>query len=84
MTTAPVDVAADLRAIYDTIIARMTGKQVQSAGHKDRSAAYAQTDTKDLIKIYRMLWTKDSGLPDLKDLDASVATRGTFRIRLHG
>lgn len=66
----------NLQALYDAIIAKSTGKQVQSAGHKDKTVAYAQSSLGDLLKLYRMHWVASSGLPDLKDLDQSTARRG--------
>lgn len=71
-----VNVQADLEALYAAIMARVTGKQTQSAGHKDKSIAFAQTSTSDMLKMYRQLWTLASGLPDLKALEQSTARRG--------
>lgn len=82
MTT---DVAADLADLYKAVIAKAKGDQVQSVGHKGRTAAYADASLADLIKLYRMLWFKGCGSPELPaDLDASVATRGCYRVRLIG
>lgn len=71
-----VNVQADLEALYAAIIARSTGKQVIQAGHKDKSAGYAQTPLKEMLHLYRSLWTKASGLPDLKDMEQSTIRRG--------
>lgn len=65
-----------LQQLHDAIVARATGKQVQSAGHKDKTLAHAQTSLSDMIKLYRQLWFAESGLPDLKDIDQSTARRG--------
>ena len=71
-----VNLQADLEALYNAIIAKQTGRQVQSAGHKDKTASFAMSSLSDLIKIYRQLWFKESGLPYLQDLAASSAKRG--------
>lgn len=65
-----VDVQADLEALYAAIIARATGRQVTQAGHKDKQTSFASMSLAEMLKLYRQLWTKASGLPDLKDLDA--------------
>lgn len=71
-----VDTAADLAALYAAIIARVTGKQVSQAGHKDKQASYANTPLAEMIRLYRMLWTKESGLPELTDVGQPVVKRG--------
>jgi hypothetical protein len=71
-----VNAQADLEAIYATIMARATGKQVSQASHKDKSASFANASLSDLIKLYRQLWTPASGLPDLKELEATTIRRG--------
>jgi hypothetical protein len=72
----PLDIQADLEGLYAAIIQRTTGKQVSQAGHKDKSASYAQATLKEMLHLYRSLWTKESGLPDLKDLDQNTTRRG--------
>jgi len=69
-------VLADLKALYAAIIAKSTGGQVQSAGHKDKTVSYASASLADMLKLYRQLWYRDSGLPDLKELDETTARRG--------
>lgn len=71
-----VDVQADLEALYSAIMARMTGKQVSQAGHKDKQASFASAPLKDMLHMYRQLWTPDCGLPDLKDVEQSSTRRG--------
>lgn len=80
---APVDVFADLRKLYDSIIAKASNTSVNSLSHKGRSVGYGDTPLRDMIKAYRLLWTKESGLPEIPlDLDASSASRGCFQVRL--
>lgn len=71
-----VDVQADLESLYAAIIARTTGKQVQSAGHKDKNTAFSSASLSEMLKLYRQLWTKESGLPDLAELEQSTVRRG--------
>lgn len=73
----------DLSALYAAIIAKVQGKQVSQAGHKDKQVSYANTPLKDMIALYRQLWFKSSGLPELDDL-GQPATRRGGPFRLHG
>ena len=70
------NVQADLEALYGAIIARTTGQQVSQAGHKDKQASFASASLKEMLHLYRQLWTKESGLPDLKDIDMATTRRG--------
>lgn len=80
MSTADPGEIADL---YAAIIARVKGEQANSVGHRGRTVAYSTTSLGDMVKLYRMLWFRGCGSPELpSDLDASVATRGCFRVRL--
>lgn len=72
----PVNVQADLEALYAAIMARATGKAVSQTGHKDKQASFANTSLADMLKLYRQLWTAESGLPDLATLDAPTTRRG--------
>lgn len=71
-----VDIQADLEALYRAIIAKSTGRQVSQAGHKDKQTSFANASLSEMLKLYRQLWTKESGLPDLNELEVSTATRG--------
>ncbi len=73
----------DLTALYKAIVAKASGKQVSQAGHKDKQASYANTPLSEMIALYRQLWFKDSGLPELNDLGQPAARRGG-PFRLHG
>lgn len=74
-----------LTDLYNAILARGSGKAVTSAGHKDRSVAYADTPLKDMIALYRTLWTKalgeETGLPLLNELGQVSGNRGLLRMR---
>lgn len=71
---------ANVRALYDAIMAKSTGRQVQSMGHRGRDMSYSEMDVKDMISLYRQLWQQcpdaQVQLPDLKPLDAVTGTRG--------
>lgn len=78
-----IDVKADLEALYTAIMARVQGRQVNSVGHGGRSMSYDGTDLKDMIKMYRMMWQPEYGLPVIPlDLETSTADRGSFRLRM--
>ncbi len=70
-----VDIQADLEALYAAIIARASGKQVSQSGHKDKQASFVGTPLKDLIRLYRSMWFKESGLPDIADIERAVTRR---------
>ncbi len=76
----------DCRELYTAIKARSMGKAVQSSGHKDRSASFANADLGQMIKLYIQLRAQCPAalaeLPALTELEASTATRGVMRIRL--
>ena len=72
----PVNVQADLEVFYTAIIARASGQQVTQVGHKDKQASYANTPLSEMIRLYRVLWTSASGLPQLNDVGEPVAKRG--------
>lgn len=78
----------DCRELYTAIKARTLGKAVQSSGHKDRSASFANADLGQMIKVYIQLRAgcaaaqADPDLPVLTELEASTATRGVMRIRM--
>lgn len=86
--TEPVDVLADLHGLYAAIVARMTGQQVQSGSHKDRSASYAATPLEQMVRMYQSLWTANkaaalaAGLPFLQDPSIVQAQRGRLMFRL--
>jgi hypothetical protein len=69
-----------LRELKTAIDARMTGKQVQSVGHKGRNLAYSEMNVSDMIAYYRQLWRQcpeaQEELPELQPLDAPTGTRG--------
>lgn len=77
--------ARDLKAAID---ARLTGKQVQSAGHKGRSVAYAETPIKELIAYYNQVRAgcadalADPDLIAIAPLDQPTTTRGRPAVRL--
>lgn len=71
-----VDVNVDLTTLYHAIIAKVTGRQVSQAGHKDKQTSFANAPLTEMIRLYRMLWTKASGLPELNDLGQPVVKRG--------
>lgn len=72
----PVDVQADLEALYRAIMDRSRGAQVSQTGHKDKQASFANSSLADMIKLYRQLWFKESGLPFLNDLAMPTTRRG--------
>ncbi len=72
----PVDLQADLEALYAAIMARVNGRQVSQTGHKDKQASFANTPLADMIKLYRQLWFVDSGLPELNELSMPTTRRG--------
>jgi len=72
----PVNVQADLEALYTAIISRVTGRQVSQAGHKDKQTSFANTPLSEMIRLYRSLWTRASGLPELSDTGEPVMKRG--------
>jgi len=78
MTDSPC--LARCRELHDAIVAKMSGKAVQSAGAKGRQVGYAEADVNDMIKLYQQLWRAcpdaQVALPELKPLDQPVATRG--------
>lgn len=53
--TLSVDVVSDLEALYAAIMARATGRQIASAGHKDKQSAFTSATLEEMIKIYRQL-----------------------------
>ena len=71
-----VDVAADLTALYHAIIAKTTGRQVSQAGHKDKQTSFAGASLTEMIRLYRQLWTRASGLPELNDVGQPAIKRG--------
>jgi len=71
-----VDTTADLTALYHAIIAKVTGRQVSQAGHKDKQTSFASASLTEMIRLYRQLWTKQSGLPELNELGQPVIKRG--------
>lgn len=71
-----VNVQADLESLYKAIMAKVSGRQVSQAGHKDKQTSFAGVPLSEMLRLYRQLWTKASGLPDLKDLDAAAVRRG--------
>ncbi len=77
--------AQDLKDVYDAILARGKGQGVASAGHKGRQVAYAATSLKELVELYRMLWTEalgvETGLPLLPPLGERAVSRGLIRMR---
>jgi len=73
----------DLNALYQAIIAKASGRQVTQAGHKDKQASYANTPLAEMIALYRQLWFKGCGLPELNDL-GQPATRRGGPFRMHG
>ncbi len=78
--------AQQLTDLYNAILARGAGRHVQSAGHKDRNVSYADTSLKDMIALYRALWTKalgdETGLPLLNELGQVAGNRGMIRMRV--
>lgn len=86
--TSAVDVLVDLQALYAAIVARMTGQQVQSGSHKDRSASYAATPLEQMVRMYQSLWVankaaaQQAGLPYLQDPSIVQAQRGRLTFRL--
>ena len=80
-----VEARKQIADLYQAIMDTAKGEQVASVGHKGRTAAYNGAQLKDQIKLYRMIWFKGCGSPELTaDLDASLATRGCFNIRMLG
>jgi hypothetical protein len=78
-----INLQADLEQLYSAIMDRVKGQQVTAVGHKGRNVAYDSVSLADMVKMYRMLWTRESGLPELPvDLEANVASRGCFNLRL--
>lgn len=77
--------AQDLKDLYAAIIAYGKGEGVASAGHKGRQVAYANRSLKDLIDLYRLLWTDalgtEAGVPPLNELGSSNNSRGLIRMR---
>lgn len=77
--------AQELVDIYDAIIAKGKGQSVTSAGHKGRQVAYAATSLKELVQLYRLLWTEElgeeTGLKLLPELGDQTASRGLLRMR---
>lgn len=72
---------ADLKTLYDAIMAATTGRQVQSVGHRGRQIGYTQADPNKMIALYRQLRdacprAEEFGLPDIKMLDKPPTKRG--------
>jgi len=67
---------ARLQAIFDAIIAKTTGRQVSQAGHKDKQTSFASVPLAEMIRLYRMLWKAESGLPLLDDVGQPFVKRG--------
>lgn len=67
-----------VRELHAAITARMTGRQVQSVGHRGRTLSYSDTSISDMISLYRQLWAQcpeaQAELPNLQPLDAHVST----------
>lgn len=76
------DRLATLQSLFSAIIAKTTGKQVSQVGHKDKQASFANTPLTEMIRLYRQLWFKASGLPELDDVGQPVVRRGPV-IRFH-
>lgn len=70
------DRQATLQKLFDAIIAKSTGRQVSQAGHKDKQTSFANTPLAEMIRLYRQLWTRDCGLPQLDDVGQPVVKRG--------
>lgn len=77
--------AKDLKAAIDD---RILGRNVQSAGHKGRSVAYAERSTNELIAYYNQIRKScpdalgDAELIELKPLDQPTVTRGRPAVRM--
>jgi len=76
------DQQATLQALFDAIIARATGRHITQAGHKDKQTSFANTPLSEMIRMYRQLWFKASGLPMLDDVGQPIVKRGPV-IRHH-
>ena len=70
------DRQATLQRLFDAIIARASGKHLTQAGHKDKQASYSAVPLAEMIRLYRQLWFRASGLPELNELGQPVAKRG--------
>ena len=76
MTTPPINTFADARRLYDAILARQAGGQVQSVSAKGRSVSYANAgDANEMIKLYRQLRAlctaeQQAQLPELRHGEA--------------
>lgn len=62
--------------LYAAIIARATGQQVTQAGHKDKQTSFSSVPLNEMIRLYRSLWFRECGYPELDDLGAPVVKRG--------
>ncbi|MGE0022099.1 MAG: hypothetical protein AB7S70_00520 [Hyphomicrobium sp.] len=62
--------------LYTAIIARATGKQVSQAGHKDKQTSFSPASLNEMIRLYRSLWFRGCGYPQLSDLGQPVVERG--------
>lgn len=77
--------AQELADLYAAIVDRGKGQKVQSAGQKGRNVTYGDTSLKDMVALYRLLWTKalgeEAGLPLLDELGSASGSRGLIRLR---
>lgn len=75
------------RELKATIDARLTGRQVQSIGHKGRNLEYMQTPIKELIAYYNQVRSScpdalaDPDLIAIAPLDQPTGTRGRPGVR---
>jgi hypothetical protein len=62
--------------LFDAIMARASGRQVSQAGHKDKQTSFSSTPLNEMIRLYRAIWTRETGYPELSDLGQPVTKRG--------
>lgn len=70
------EIVAQIGTLYQAIIVRATGKAVSQAGHKDKQSSFASVPLTEMIRLYRQLWFRASGYPELNDVGQPVVKRG--------
>lgn len=70
------ELLAQIGQLYAAIFAKVTGQQVTQAGHKDKQTSFASTPLNEMIRLYRQIWFRGCGYPQLNDVGQPVVKRG--------
>jgi hypothetical protein len=68
--------AVQIGQLYAAIIAKTTGRQVVQAGHKDKQTSFSGASLSEMVNLYRQLWFRGCGYPELTDPSQPFVKRG--------